>query len=151
MHGEPVATAAMAAAAVLQRAGTDCAVLSFAREVVACTAMWEHHDADEVLDRVLVLRGHGTTDVAAALVAARDQLLTSAARRRVTVLLSDCRSTEPGDVHAAARALDELVIIAPEGDAVEAAELAESVGARWTTAAGPSTAIAALHRVLDRT
>ena len=150
MNGEPVATAAMAAAAVVQRARPECAVLSFGRDVVACTAMWEHHDPDDVIDRVLALRGHGTTDVARALAAAREQLLASAAQRRVTILLSDCRATEPGDVQAAARALDELVIIAPEGDAAEAAELAGQVGARWTTASGPAGIVAAIDRVLAR-
>jgi Mg-chelatase subunit ChlD len=150
MHGEPVATAALAAAAVALRGGHDCAVLSFGRDVVACTAMWEHHDPDDVVDRVLALRGHGTTDVAAALLAARSQLDVSGAQRRVAILLSDCRATEPGDVYAAARSLDELVIVAPEGDAVEAAELADAVGARWTTVAGPSAIVAALGRVLDR-
>jgi Mg-chelatase subunit ChlD len=96
------------------------------------------------------LRGHGTTDVAAALRAAGAQLARSGAARRVAILLSDCRSTEPGDVVGAARSLDELVVLAPDGDSVEAAELAESVGARWTTVGGPSTLVAALSRVLDR-
>lgn len=150
MHGEPVATAAMAAAVVALRSDRDRAVLSFGRDVVACTAMWEHHEPDEILDRVLALQGHGTTDVAAALRAAASQLDASGAQRRVTVLLSDCRATEPGDVVAAARALDELVIVAPEGDHVEAAELAAQVGARWTTAGGPTSVLAALGRVLDR-
>ena len=150
MHGEPVATAAMAAAAVVQRAQPEVAVLSFGREVVACTAMWEHHDPDDVVDRVLALRGHGTTDIAGALAAAREQLEAASAPRRVVILLSDCRATEPGDVHAAARSVDELVIIAPEGDSDEAAELAESVGARWTTAQGPSSVAAAIDRVLGR-
>lgn len=151
MSGEPVATAALAAAAVSIRAGSECAVLSFGRDVVACTAMWEHHDPEDVVDRVLALRGHGTTDVAGALRAARAQLDTSGAQRRVTILLSDCRATEPGDVVAAARALDELVVIAPDGDSLEAVELAEQVGARWTTVAGPASIVAALGRVLDRT
>lgn len=150
MHGEPVATAAMAAASVALRAERDRAVLSFGRDVVACTAMWEHHGPDEIIDRVLTLQGHGTTDVASALRAARSQLDASGAQRRVAILLSDCRATEPGDVVAAARALDELVIIAPEGDHVEAAELADRVGARWTTASGPSSVVGALSRVLDR-
>ncbi len=150
MHGEPVATAAMAAAVVAIRAERDRAVLSFGRDVVACTAMWEHHGPDEIVDRVLTLQGHGTTDVAAALSAARAQFDASGAQRRVTILLSDCRATEAGDVVAAARALDELVIVAPEGDHAEAAELAEQVGARWTTAGGPSSVVAALGRVLDR-
>ena len=150
MHGEPVATAAMAAAAVALRAERDYAVLSFGRDVVACTAMWEHHAPDEIIDRVLALQGHGTTDVAAALRAARAQLDVAGAQRRVTILLSDCRATEPGDVFGAARALDELVIIAPDGDHAEAAELADRVGARWTTTTGPSSVVAALGRVLDR-
>jgi Mg-chelatase subunit ChlD len=150
MHGEPVATAALAASAVAMRAGSDCAVLSFGRDVVACTAMWEHHDPDDVVDRVLALRGHGTTDVAGALRAARAQLDASGAQRKVTILLSDCRATEPGDVTGAARSLDELVVLAPEGDSAEAAELAEQVGARWTTVAGPASVVAALGRVLDR-
>ncbi len=150
MHGEPVATAAMAAAVVALRAERDRAVLSFGRDVVACTAMWEHHGPDEVIDRVLALQGHGTTDVAGALRAARVQLDASGAQRRVTILLSDCRATEPGDVVSAARALDELVIVAPEGDHADAAELADRVGARWTTATGPSSVVAALGRVLDR-
>jgi hypothetical protein len=112
--------------------------------------MWEHRDPDDVIDRVLALRGHGTTDVAGALRAADHHLRASAAQRRVAILLSDCRATEPGDVVGAARALDELVIIAPAGDEAEAAKLAETVGARWTTAAGPSSVVEALGRVLDR-
>ena len=51
-----------------------------------------------VLDAVLALRGFGTTDVAGALTAAADQLSRSRAGRRITVLLSDCRATTPGDV-----------------------------------------------------
>ena len=150
MNGEPVASAAMAAAVVASRAEREYAVLSFGRDVVACTAMWEQHDADAVIDRVLALRGHGTTDLAGALRAAREQLAASSAQRRVTVLLSDCRATEPGDVIGAAAALDELVIVAPEGDSTEAEALAGTVGARWTTSSGPSSVVDALGRVLDR-
>jgi Mg-chelatase subunit ChlD len=150
MHGRPLAAAAMAAAAVAVRAGSDYAVLSFGREVVAPKAMWEVRSADDLLDRVLALRGHGTTDVARALWSAGRQLRSSGAGRRITILLSDCRSTEPGDAVAAARALDELVILAPEGDSVEAAQLAQQVAARWTTVDGPSSIVTALGAVLDR-
>jgi Mg-chelatase subunit ChlD len=150
MHGGSLATAALAAAAIATRADGEYAALSFARDVVASKAMWETRRADDVVDRMLALRGHGTTDVARALRAAADQFRWAAASRRVTVLLSDCRSTEPGDALAAAQSLDELVIVAPEGDSAEAAELADAVGARWTTVAGPSTIVAALGRVLDR-
>lgn len=150
MHGAPLATAALAAAAVATRAEGEYAVLSFARDVVAPKAMWEVRSTDDVIDRVLALRGHGTTDVAGALLAAGGQLRASSAPRQVAILLSDCRSTEPGDVIGAARCLDELVIIAPEGDSVEAAELAEAVGARWTTVDGPSAIVGAIARVLER-
>ncbi len=150
MHGAPLATAALAAAAIAIRAERDYAVLSFSRDVVAPKAMWETRSADDVIDRVLSLRGHGTTDVAGALLAAGVQLRASGAARRVTVLLSDCRSTEPGDVEAAARSLDELMIVAPAGDAVEAEALAGSVGASWTTIDGPSSIAAAFAELLDR-
>jgi Mg-chelatase subunit ChlD len=112
--------------------------------------MWEVRSIDDVIDRVLALRGHGTTDVARALSSAGQQLRSASAARRITILLSDCRATEPGDAIAAARALDEVVILAPEGDSAEAAELADAIGARWTTIEGPSSVVAAIARVLDR-
>lgn len=150
MHGGPLATSALAAAAVAVRADREYAVLSFARDVVGVKAMWETRSADDVIDRVLSLHGHGTTDVAGALRAAAEQHRAAGAARRVTILLSDCRSTEPGDPVAAASVLDELAIIAPAGDHVEAADLAERVGARWTTVDGPSSIVAAISDVLDR-
>jgi len=150
MHGAPLATAALSAAAVAARAEGEYAVLSFARDMVAPKAMWEARAIDDVIDRVLALRGHGTTDVAGALLAAGAQLGSSSARRRVTILLSDCRSTEPGDMFGAARSLDELVVIAPEGDSAEAAELADAVGARWTTVDGPASIVGSIGRALER-
>lgn len=150
MHGAPLATSALAAAAIAARAETDYAVLSFARDVIAPKAIWEVRSTDDVIDRVLALRGHGTTDVASALLAAGAQLRASAAPRQVAVLLSDCRATEPGDLIGAARTLDELVIVAPEGDSADAEALAAAVGARCTTVDGPSTIVGALARVLDR-
>lgn len=150
MYGAPLATAALSAAAVAARAEGEYAVLSFARDIVAPKAMWETRSVDDVIDRVLTLRGHGTTDVAGALLAANAQLGASSAPRRVAILLSDCRSTEPGDVVGAATTLDELIVIAPEGDSDDAAALADAVGARWTTVAGPSSIVAAMARVLAR-
>jgi Mg-chelatase subunit ChlD len=152
MHGRPLATAALAAAAVAMRAERgDYAVLAFARDVVAAKSMWEVRTAGDVVDRVLALRGHGTTDLAAALTAAAEQFASAPAARAVTVLLSDCRATEPGDAIAAAARLDELVVLAPRGDDRDARALAEAVGARWATYQGPSTVAAALTSVLSRT
>ena len=45
-------------------------------------------------------------------------------------------------------ALDELVVVCPEGDSAEAAHLADCLGARWVTVAGPSDVPAAVADVL---
>ncbi len=149
MGGRPLATNAVAAAAVAWRAPDDYSVLSFGRDVVAVKSQERTRTAEEVVDAVLALRGFGTTDVSGALVAAGDQLTRSGARRKIAILLSDCRATVDGDVGAAAAGLDELVIVAPEHDSDEAESLARATGARITTVAGPSDAAAALTRVLD--
>lgn len=149
MTGRPLATAAVAASAVAWRSPDDYSVLSFGKDVVAAKSQDAVRSNEQVIDSVLALRGFGTTDVAAALTAAADQLSRSKAGRKIAVLLSDCRATAPGDVPAAARRLDELVIVAPESDDAEARQLAEQVGARFATVAGPSDAVAALARVLD--
>lgn len=99
---------------------------------------------------LLALRGYGTTDLAGALQVAAQQLSRSRAGRKVTVVLSDCRSTVDGDPVAAAGLLDELVIIAPESDDEEAQAFAARVGARITTVSGPSHVAEALGRALDR-
>jgi Mg-chelatase subunit ChlD len=148
MTGRPLATAAVTAAAVAWRSPDDYSVLSFGKDVVAAKSQDAIKSNERVIDSVLALRGFGTTDVAGALTAAADQLSRSKAGRKITVLLSDCRATAPGDVPAAARRLDELVIVAPESTR-RGGELAERVGARFTTVAGPSDAAAALARVLD--
>ncbi len=150
MGGKPLATAALSAAAVAWRAPEDYSVLSFGREVVACKSQDAAKASESVVDAVLALRGFGTTDVAGGLIAAADQLSRSAAGRKIAVLLSDCRATVPGDAVAAAASLDELVIVAPDGDDEQARELSLLTGARLTTVAGPSDAAAALARVIDR-
>lgn len=151
MGGRPLATAGMAAAAMTIRARPgDLAVLCFGRRVVTATSLGEPRPTEDVIDRVLALRGTGTTDVAGALRAAAAQLASSPAGRRVTVLLSDCRATEPGDVEGAARAVEELVILAPAAESEAAEELADAAGARLATITGPASVPAALERVLPR-
>jgi hypothetical protein len=149
MGGAPLATAAVAASAVAWRAPDDYSVLSFGKDVIAAKSQNIAKSNEGVIDSVLALRGFGTTDVAGALRAASEQLARSRAGRKIAILLSDCRATVPGDAVAAARSLDELVIIAPESDADEAVELGRRTGARVTTVAGPSDAAAGLARALD--
>ncbi len=149
MGGKPLATAAVGAAAVAWRAPDDYAVLSFGKEVVAAKSQDAPKANEAVVDAVLALRGYGTTDVEGALLAAGEQLSRSRAGRKVTILLSDCRATEPGDPVAAAARLDELVIVAPEDDADDARDLAVSTGARLVTVSGPSDVARALSIALD--
>ncbi len=149
MGGKPLATAAVAASAVSWRAPDDYSVLSFGKDVIAAKSQDVAKSNEAVVDSVLALRGFGTTDIAGALRAAGEQLARSRAGRKVTILLSDCRATVPGDAVAAAARLDELVIVAPESDAEEALELGRRSGARVTTVAGPSDAAAGLARALD--
>jgi len=150
MGGKPLATAAVAAAAVASRSPEDYSVLAFGKDVVVAKGQTTPKPSDLVVNDVLSLRGWGTTDLAGALRIAADQLARSRAGRKVTVVLSDCRATVDGDPVAAAAALDEVVVIAPESDDEEARAFAAKVGARLTTVAGPSQVAEALGRALDR-
>ena len=149
MGGRPLATSAVAAAAVAFRAPDDFSVISFAKDSVVVKSQDGSTPIETIVDGVLSLRGHGTTDLAGALAIAGQQLARSNAGRKIVVLLSDCRATEPGDVVVAATALDELAIVAPDGDDEEALRLADQVGATLTTVSGPTAAADALSRVLS--
>jgi Mg-chelatase subunit ChlD len=149
MGGMPLANSAMAAASIAAREPADYSVLVFGKDVIAAKSQDVHKSGDDVVNTVLALRGFGTTDLAGALHASREQLSRSKASRRITVLLSDCRATVDGDARAAAKSLDELVVIAPLEDDAEARVFADSVGARFTTVSGPSDIPDAMRRVLD--
>ena len=142
-------SAAVAASAVAWRAPEDYSVLAFAADVVAVKSQDVPRSAERVVRDLLTLRGFGVTDVAAALRAAERQLARSRAARRIAVLLSDGRATVPGDVVGAARALDELVIIAPGGDSSDAEELASATGARCLTVDAPSDIPGVFSQLLD--
>ena len=149
MGGKPLATSAVAAAAVAWRSPSDYSVIAFGNDVVVAKSQDIDKSADRVVNDVLSLRGFGTTDLAGALTAASEQLRRSRAGRKVTILLSDCRATVEGDSAAAAAMLDEILVIAPEGDSDEAQAFAARVGARLTTASGPSSVADAIGSVLN--
>lgn len=138
MGGKPLATSAVAAAAVAWRAPDDYSVLAFGNDVVVAKGQDALKPSERVVNDVLALRGFGTTDLAGALLAASMQLSRTSAGRKVTVLLSDCRATVDGDPVAAASGLDELVVIAPAADDEEAQQFAARTGARLVTIDGPS-------------
>ena len=126
-------------------------MLAFGKDVIVAKGQTTPKPSDRVVTDVLSLRGFGTTDLAGALHVASMQLARSRAGRKITIVLSDCRSTVDGDPVAAARGLDEVVVIAPEADDEEAQAFAGRVGARITTVSGPSQVAEALARALDRT
>jgi hypothetical protein len=157
MTGERVATAAVVAAAVLQRGAVgsadasgsaEASVIAFNDTAIVLRSMDVNREAGEVVTDLLRLRGHGTTDLGLALRTAAAQLGRSTATRKLTVLISDCRSTAGASAVDDAAAVDELVIIAPTGDTEDAEALADAVGARLGDAATPTEAIDLLTRLL---
>jgi len=149
MNGTRLATAAVTAAACLVRAPGDSAVVAFARHAEVLAPLGVRRDPERVVTDVLALRGHGMTSVSAALTEARTQLARSRAARRVTVLLSDCRCTDDVDPVPAARALDELVILAPAEDAEEARHLARESAARIGEVTSVDGVAALLERLVE--
>lgn len=149
MHGERLAVAALAAAAVMLRAPQRCSIVAFAQEPVVLAGADSMRGPDGVVGDLLQLRGSGVTDIGQALRAASTLLTRSDAPRRLTILLSDCRATAGGDPVVDALALDELAIIAPAGDSSDARELAAATGARLSTVQGVGDVVDALAAVLD--
>jgi len=149
MNGARLAAAATVAAACALRAPAEHAILSFAGSVEVIRPLVSDIVPATVAERLLRLRGHGVTRLADALQAAHEQLARARAPRRVVILLSDCRSTEDDDTVETARALPELIILAPADDHDQAAALASQAGARWAPIAHPLDAAAVLDRLLE--
>lgn len=147
--GRRLATAALAAAAVALRAD-DYSVLAFSSRVQTIKDQQLQKPAGEVVDAVLSLRGHGTTNIDAALHAALEQLSRSRASRKAVLLLSDGRSTTGPDPVAIARQLDSFLVLAPtdgEETGEEAKKLALAAGGKFAAVTSPRlipAAIAAL-------
>jgi uncharacterized protein with von Willebrand factor type A (vWA) domain len=78
MGGKPLATAALAAAAVAWRAPVDYSVLAFGKDVVVAKRPGRAKSGEQVVNDVLSLRGFGTTDLAGALQVAGEQLVAAA-------------------------------------------------------------------------
>ncbi len=149
MSGSRLATAAVAAAACALRAPADWSVLAFADRVIVVKGQDDARPPTDVVDDVLRLRGRGTTDLAAALRAAAEQLDRSRAKRRVAVLMSDCRATSGADAVAVGRGLHELCILAPAEDSADAEGFARLTGAQLARIDAPGSIPEALRQVLE--
>lgn len=148
MNGSRLGSAALIAAACALRAPREHAVLTFAGTVDVIRPLVSDLPAAAVAERLLRLRGHGTTSLAAALRAAQRQLSDARASRRVVVLLSDCRATGEDHAIGIARTIPELIILAPGDDHDQAAHLARQSGARWAPIAHPLSAADVLDHLL---
>jgi magnesium chelatase subunit D len=115
MSGLALAMAAVATASVLLAADgrLDVGALAFSGTVTVLHAPGTRQPAEQVVGRLLGLRGHGLTDLAAALRAAVAGLAAAAAGERNVVLLSDCISTTGADPAAALAGIDRLDVLCP--------------------------------------
>jgi Mg-chelatase subunit ChlD len=147
MAGDRLTAAAVAAAACAWRAPLDNGVLVFSNSVLAVQSIGQRRDTADVVNDLLALRGGGTTDLAAALRAAGEQLRRSRAARKICILLSDCHHNAGDDPLRAAIGLDELIVVGPAEDGDEASRFWRRAGARGELATGPSATIAALGRL----
>ncbi|MEK9884675.1 MAG: VWA domain-containing protein [Acidimicrobiaceae bacterium] len=152
MKGEALASAALAAAAVALRAPEFHAVIAFSgtAEVVRSMVTSVHASADGVVDAVLSLKGHGTTNVSDGLRAAITEHEAARCGRHLTVLLSDCRDRAIDEAVPFAQSLEELVIVSPADDIADAQRFAEVTGAALVGVEGPHDVARALDEVLSR-
>ena len=116
MSGHAVAVAAVAAAGVVlaAEARLDPSVLAFGGEVTVLQAQGIRRPPGALVGELVALRGHGTTNLAAALRGAAAQLAGApAADERVVVLLSDCLHTAGEDPATALGGIDRLHVLCP--------------------------------------
>ena len=128
MSGRAVALAAVTAASlVLAGDGTLApGIAAFSGRVSVLQAVARRRPPAELVGDLLSLRGHGMTDLAAALRAAAAQLSGAPAGERVVILLSDCLPTAGGDPARALAGIDRLHVMYPV-PAVEGGKAAEAL------------------------
>jgi magnesium chelatase subunit D len=154
MSGQAVAIAGVAAASVVLAAerGLQPAIVAFGAEVTVLQAA-AGQPAPDLVGALVGLRGHGLTNLAAALRAAARQLAAADADERVTVLLSDCLPTAGGDPAAALAGIDRLHVLCPL-PTPESAAAAAALARRGRGLSQPVTRLAdvapALTRALSR-
>jgi uncharacterized protein with von Willebrand factor type A (vWA) domain len=122
MSGLAVAIAAVAAASVVLAAsdggwgggrGFAPAIVAFSGGVTVLQAQGTRRDQAGLVGDLVALRGHGMTDLAAALRVAAAQLAGAAAGERSAVLLSDCLPTAGGDPALALTGISRLHVLCP--------------------------------------
>lgn len=115
MSGLGVAIAAVAAASVVLAADGRLtpAIAAFSDHITVLQAQGTRRPPAELVGELVALRGHGVTDLAAALRAAAAQLAAAPASERIAVLLSDCLPTTGGDPARALAGISRLHVLCP--------------------------------------
>jgi magnesium chelatase subunit D len=123
MSGLSLAMAAVATASVLLAADgrLDTGAVAFSGTVTVLQPPGSRQPPEQIVGRLLGLRGHGMTDIAAALRTAAGLLSApgSASAERRVILMSDCLSTAGGDPAAALAGIDRLDVLFPAPAAQE--------------------------------
>jgi Mg-chelatase subunit ChlD len=160
MGGHAVALAAVAASAVVAAAESGvasgpgkerlcCGVIAFASETLVLRSLRDSAPPERVVDDLLSLRGHGRTDLAAALRAAARLLEGVPRGGRTAVLLSDCLHTRGLDPRAPAGALDCLHVLGTS-DAADSRDAGVALARRGRGRYLPATTAAELTVSLQR-
>src|SRR5215467_6564615 len=154
MSGLAVGIAAVAAAGVVLAAGGRLApaVVAFSGGVTVLQAQGTRRDPAGLVGDLVALRGHGMTDLAAALRAAAAQLAGAAVGEQVAVLLSDCLPTAGGDPALALTGIRRLHVLCPLPTAEAeraAADLARRGGGVSRPVRRLTDVVPALTRVLS--
>src|SRR5262249_55275921 len=154
MSGLAVAIAAVAAASGVPAADRPVAagIVALGGDVTVLRAGGARRDPGELVGDLVALRGHGMTDLAAALRVTAAQLAGAAADERVAVLLSDCMPTAGGDPALALTGISRLHVLCPlpTAEAERAAGALARRGGGMSLPIRPLPAVApALTRVLS--
>jgi magnesium chelatase subunit D len=150
MSGQALALAAVATAGVILAADSrlEPGVLAFSGAVTVLQRRGERRSPQDVIGELIALRGHGMTDLAAALRAAAAQLAGASGGREV-VLLSDCLATSGGDPAGALAGIERLNVLSPlpAPDSLAAGTALATVGGGLCQ---PVTTLAQLGPALNR-
>ncbi len=119
MQGLAVALAAVAASGVVLAAENGATrmepgVLAFGSGVKVLQRQGAARPPETLVSELVALRGHGTTDLAAALREASVQLAAAPAQERMVVLLSDCLHTAGDDPVTALAGIDRVHVLLPQ-------------------------------------
>ncbi|GAA1904436.1 vWA domain-containing protein [Lapillicoccus jejuensis] len=155
--GARLATAVLAAGALASRLrpGDELAVVAFARDALVLRAIDAAAPPGDVVDALLDLRGHGTTDVAHGLTVGLRQAARARSPRREVVVLGDGVATAGGDASGVASDAGRLgarihVLAVDDADEARTAcrAIAAAGGGRVAPLRRPSDAADALATVL---